>query len=47
MKIYLEKFNKGYGRLLKKFEEEIGELGREVELGRPIDRYVEVARRAF
>lgn len=47
LKIYIQKLNKGYDNLLKKFNKEIAEIAREFNLIRPIEHYTELARRAF
>jgi hypothetical protein len=47
LKIYIQKYNKNYENLLKKFTKEISELTREFQLNRPINEYIELAKRAF
>lgn len=47
LKIYISKLNKGYENLLKKFNKEIAEIAREFQLNRPLDTYVELAKRSF
>jgi hypothetical protein len=47
LKVYIQKLNKGYESLLKKFSKEIAELAREFHVNRPLEVYVELARRSF
>lgn len=47
LKVYIQKLNKGYDNLLKKFTKEIAELAREFQINRPLEVYVELAKRSF
>lgn len=47
LKVYIQKLNKGYDNLLKKFTKEISELAREFQVNRPLEAYVELAKRSF
>lgn len=47
LKVYLEKFNKGFLKLLKDFTKEIDEISKGFKINRPLEEYIELAKKAF